>query len=186
MGEADMVIGERGRSSFQHRRRRPGKWLLGMLARFLTGRRIPDLNSGLRAMRRDMITRYLHLLPDGFSASTTMTIAALKRGRPVVWVPITAGSPLGDSQVHVLRDGFGTVLLILRLITLFDPLRIFLPAAALFLITGFISGVYYFFYGSYGGGVSVGSLLLLVTGMLLFFSGLLADQIAALRLERYE
>jgi glycosyltransferase involved in cell wall biosynthesis len=182
----DMVVGERARSSYRDSTRLPGKWALGRLANYLAGRRIPDLNCGLRVFRREVMLKYLHLLPDGFSASTTSTIALLKRGYAVSWIPITVRPRVGASSVRQIRDGFGTVLLMIRLIALFDPLRVFLPAGGVIFTGGMVSGVYYFFYGSYGGGVSVGSLLLLLTGMLLFFFGIVADQISALRLERYE
>ncbi|MBI4551943.1 MAG: glycosyltransferase family 2 protein [Candidatus Latescibacteria bacterium] len=182
----DMVVGVRTRDSHRESSRRAGKWFINRLADFLTRTRIPDVNSGLRAFRRETILKYLHLLPDGFSASTTSTIALTKRGCAVAWVPITTRRRTGTSRVRQVRDGFGAILLMTRLITLFDPLRVFFPAGAGMFVAGLLSGVYYFFYGSYGGGVSTGSLLLLLTGLLLFFFGLLADQIAALRLERYE
>lgn len=186
MTDHDMVVGARTPESHRESSRRAGKWVIDRLANFLTRIHIPDVNSGLRAFRRETIRKYLHLLPDGFSASTTSTIALLKRGYGVAWVPITTRRRTGTSSVRQLRDGFGTILLMIRLIALFDPLRVFLPAGAFVFVAGLISSVYYFFYGSYGGGVSTGSLLLLLTGILLFFFGILADQVAALRLERYE
>lgn len=186
MADHDMVVGARTRNSHRESSRRAGKWVITWLADFLTRTRIPDVNSGLRAFRRETIVKYLHLLPDGFSASTTSTIALLKRGYRIAWVPITTRRRTGTSRVRQVRDGFGTILIMTRLITLFDPLRVFLSAGAGMFAAGLLSGVYYLFYGSYGGGVSTGSLLLLLTGLLLFFFGLLADQVAALRLERYE
>ena len=183
----DMVVGLRSPDSAQSTWRRPGKWVLGKLANYLTRTRIPDLNSGLRAIRREVILKYLHLLPDGFSASTTSTIALIKRGYAIAWEPITAQQRTGgNSRVRQMQDGFGIVLLMIRLIALFDPLRVFLPAGAILFTGGMTSGMYYFFYGSYGGGISVGSLLLLLTSFLLFFFGIVADQISALRLEKYE
>ncbi|MBT5874704.1 MAG: glycosyltransferase family 2 protein [Candidatus Latescibacteria bacterium] len=183
----DMVVGLRGSGSARDAWRKPGKWVLGKLANYLSRTHIPDLNSGLRAVRRTVISKYLHLLPDGYSASTTSTMALIKRGYAIRWEPITALPRAGGaSSVRQMHDGLGVILLMIRLIALFDPLRVFLPTGALFFTGGVISGIYYFFYGSFGGGVSVGSLLLLLTGLLLFFFGIVADQISALRLEKYE
>lgn len=187
LGEAALAVGARGRDSHRDWLRTPGKAFLGMTANFLTGQRIPDLNSGLRAFRREAIGKYLHLLPDGFSASTTSTIALLKRGHAVTWVPIRTRARIGRSTVRQWRHGPTVLLLALRLVTLFDPLRVFLPPALLLMVGGSCTGVYYFFNDRTGiGGVSTGSLLLFLTGVILFFSGLLADQLSALRLERYE
>jgi glycosyltransferase involved in cell wall biosynthesis len=187
LGDAAMVVGARKRGSHRDWPRAPGKAVLGVTSNFLVGQRIPDLNSGLRVFRREVIMKYLHLLPDGFSASTTSTIALLKRGHAVAWVPIRTRVRTGRSMVRPWRHGPGALLLALRLITLFDPLRVFLPPALLLMGGGTLTGAYYFVYAPSGiGGVSTGSLLLYLTGVILFFSGLLADQLSALRLERYE
>ncbi len=179
LSSADMAAGVRGRDSHRPLKRRPGKWVLGLVADYLSRTKIPDLNCGYRAVRREAITPYLHLLPDGFSASTTTTILFLKKGMGVEWVPVKIRKTRTRSSVRIFRDGFDTVLLILRLITLFDPLRIFLPASALFAVTAVIWGGRYVLRGQ---GLSSASVFLLVSAALIFFFGLLADQVSALRL----
>lgn len=176
---ADMAAGVRGKGSHRPIGRRPGKWVLRVVADYLSRTKIPDLNCGYRAVRRSAILPYLHLLPDGFSASTTTTILFLKKGMAIDWVPVTIRKTKTKSSVKMFRDGFDTVLLILRLITLFDPLRIYLPASALCVVTAVIWGTRYVLRGQ---GLSLASMLLLISAALIFFFGLLADQVSALRL----
>ncbi len=179
LASADMAAGVRGRDSHRPLRRRPGKWVLGAVADYLSHTRIPDLNCGYRAVRREAIAPYLHLLPDGFSASTTTTILFLKKGMGIEWVPVTIRKTRTRSTVRIFRDGFDTILLILRLITLFDPLRIYLPASALLAVVAILWGGRYALRGL---GLSSASLFLLISAALIFFFGLLADQVSALRL----
>lgn len=179
---ADMIVGERMNLMHSPLWRMPGKWVIGLMANYLTGCRIPDLNSGLRLMRRDIVLRYLHLCPSGFSFSTTMTMALLSRGHDVVFVPIEVRKRVGRSTVS-LSTGLETTILILRIAALFGPLRIFVPASVLIGVAGMAWGLPIVLAGK---GVSVGSLLAIVTSILLFGLGLLCDQISQLRLERYE
>jgi glycosyltransferase involved in cell wall biosynthesis len=180
--DADMIVGARVDDSHAPLWRRPGKWLLSAMANYLSRRDIPDLNSGLRLMRRDVALKYLHLCPAGFSFSTTMTLALASRGWRIRYVPIEAARRIGHSTVSV-ATGLETMVLILRLVALFDPLRVFVPASALIAAIGVLWGAPYALMGR---GVSVGSLLAMVTALLLFGLGLLCDQISQLRLERYE
>lgn len=179
--ELDMVVGGRsGRHSPAWRM--PGKWWLNVLARHLSGRDIPDLNSGLRVYRRDVLTRYLHICPPSFSFTTTITLALLSRGWRVAYVPVRVNPRRGRSTVSV-ATGFSTMLLILRTVSLFNPLRVFVPAAAVAIGAGVVWGVPIALAGR---GVSVGAMLAIVTGVTLFGLGLLCDQISQLRLERFE
>ena len=179
---ADMVVGARQTVLHSPLWRMPGKWLLNLLANYLMRRRIPDLNSGLRLMRREVIGRYLHLCPDGFSFSTTSTLALLSRGYDVVYTPIRVAPRTGRSHVSI-QAGLDTIVLILRIAALFEPLRIFVPASLLSLLAGILWGIPYALAGR---GVSVGAMLAIVTGILMFGLGILSDQISQLRLERYE
>jgi glycosyltransferase involved in cell wall biosynthesis len=181
---ADAVLGWRQRGSHQPLSRRPGKLVLGWFVRYLTRTRIPDFNCGLRAIRREVLLRYLHLLPDGFSASTTSTIALLKRGYRVAWLPITVQPRIGKSSVRQVRDGLGTMMLIIRLVALFDPLRIFLPTAIVLMVVSLIYSVYEAI--RWGLGVPVAGATVFIGGMLCFFLGIICDQVSALRLERFE
>jgi glycosyltransferase involved in cell wall biosynthesis len=178
----DMVVGQRTALIHSPVWRMPGKWVLRALAAYLTRRSIPDLNSGLRVIRRDVAMRYLHLCPRGFSFSTTMTMALLTRGYGVRYVPIQVRQRTGKSMVSV-ATGFDTLVLALRISTLFNPLHLFVPASVFFGSIGILWGIPYALAGR---GVSVGSMLAIVTALLLFSFGLISDQISQLRLERFE
>jgi glycosyltransferase involved in cell wall biosynthesis len=179
---ADCVIGHRTQLVHSPLWRMPGKWFLTHLARVLTRKEIRDLNSGLRAMRRDVIMRYMHLCPAGFSFSTTSTFALASRGYRVEFVPIRVERRVGKSSVSV-ATGFQTILLILRLASLFNPLRVFLPLAFLFILGGAAWTVPYLLRGQ---GITVAAMLSVLTGVTLFGLGLICDQVAQLRLERFE
>ncbi len=182
--DLDMVVGARVGSGHTPVFRRPGKWLLGETANFLTKQKISDLNCGLRAVRKEVISRYLHLYPDGFSASTTATITFLMRRYAVAFEPIEVRQRVGVSTVSVMRDGFGTLVLIGRLIALFDPLRIFLPIA----VVSFLFSIAYSLVIALvvGKGVPVLGGIAFLFAIFCFLLGLICDQVSALRLERYE
>ena len=114
------------------RRRRPtarrlGNCALNWLASYLTGREIPDLTSGFRAARREYLREFLHLLPNGFSTPTTTTLAFIKAGYNVAFEPMEARQRVGTSKIRLARDGAKFLLIILKIVTIFSPLRIFLP-----------------------------------------------------------
>ena len=179
---ADCVIGQRTKLLHSSLWRMPGKWMITALARFLTQKKIKDLNSGLRILRKEVVARYMHLCPSGFSFSTTITVAMLARGYLVKWVPIEVVKRIGKSTVSV-ATGFQTIVLVLRLASLFNPLRVFLPLAMLAILLGVGWTIPY---ALRGGGVTVAAMLSIVVGILLFAAGLVCDQVAQLRLERYE
>jgi glycosyltransferase involved in cell wall biosynthesis len=180
--EHSLVIGQRVKLLHSPLWRMPGKWLLGFMASYFTGQRIPDLNSGLRVFRTEHVRRYLHLFPDGFSFSTTSTMVLLQRGYAVDHVPIEIRRRKGSSTVSA-RTGFDTLLLILRLVMLLNPLRLFLPVGALSIAGGVLWGIPYYLASR---GLTVTALLLILNGVLVILFGLLADQIAELRKERFE
>ena len=160
--------------------RQPGKRLLSWVANYLTQKKIPDLNSGLRAFRRTEFLRFQHLFPNGFSLSTTSTVCFFKENLNVVYVPIRINPRIGKSTVQI-SDAPRTFLLILRLIMLFSPLRIFLPASAFFGLLVIADMVYEFSVTGYITNKSTMALFSLMS--LTFFFGLLADQMAAIRRE---
>ncbi len=178
----DMVIGQRTNRFHSPLWRMPGKWLLRIMAQHLVRSRIPDLNSGLRVLRCDVAKKYLHLCPQGFSFSTTMTMALMSRGYNVEFVPIEVDKRVGSSTVS-LSTGLETLILLIRISVLFNPLRIFIPASFGIGLVGVLWGVPYAILGK---GVSIGSMLGIVTALSLFGLGLVADQISQMRLERYE
>lgn len=176
--DGEMVIGARtGRTTTAQRR--PGKWLLAQVAQFLVDQEIPDLNSGLRAFRREEALRYLPLLPNGFSLTTTLTLAMIKDGYSVDFVPIQIRLRSGGrSTVKFFRDGLKTLLLIMRAIMLFNPLKIFVPLSALLCVTGV---VYASLTLALTSNLSDAGMLLILSGLGALGLGLLADQIANLR-----
>jgi len=183
IGQHDMVVGTRSRDSYEPLLRRPGKFLMSALANFLAGVKIPDVNSGLRAFKRDVILRYLHLMPPGFSFSTTSTFAMLKSGRPVKWVPVKVKKRIGTSSVSQVRHGLQALLLMVRLTTLFEPLKVFLPVSAAFLLVaiGFLAANLVA-----GRNVPQTSVITSVSSVMVFLMGLVMDQVAALRREKHE
>ena len=170
----EMVVGARiGENVAIPLVRRPAKWLLGKLASYLAGRAIPDLNSGLRAMRRPLIERYEHLLPAGFSFTTTITLAALCRDHLVRYEPIDYRARTGDSKIRP-RHAFDFLLLILRTIIYFHPLKIFLPIGAVFMAGGLAKLAYDIHIGN----LSESAIFAMLSGGLVWSVGLLADLIA--------
>ncbi len=181
----DMVVGSRGQKSYVPHSRRPGKLILTKFANHLAGMDIPDVNSGLRMIRRNVLLKYIHLMPNGFSFSTTSTFAMLKSNRHIKWVPITVEKRIGTSTVRQWRHGPETMMLMLRLTILFEPLKVFIRAAmTLFLMTivSFIIDVFS------SGRLNVGdtTVFLGIATLMVFMFGLLCDQVSALRREIHE
>lgn len=174
----DMVIGERTDDSFQVKRRQKGKRFIRMVGEMLVEQKLPDYNSGFRGFDRKLIAEMLHIMPNGFSFSTTSTLAFLKEGYTIGTFPIVVKERVGrSSNVKFMKDGSKTLLLLMRIIMLFNPLKIFFPTSVLTFFTGIAWGVAgYFAVGRFPNSAT----LISVMGMLLFFIGLLADQIALL------
>jgi glycosyltransferase involved in cell wall biosynthesis len=169
----DMAVGSRTGSQVHIPwMRRPAKWVLSVLANRVAGRKIPDLNSGLRAFRRDLGLRYIHLYPEGFSFTTTLTLALMSDGCEVRYLPIDYMRRAGQSKIHPLRDTFNFLVLIIRVAAYFNPLRIFLPATFL---SGLISLYLLAYYFWKDGGVSDTGVLASIVTLLIFMMGILAD-----------
>lgn len=181
MSNADAALGSRTADSYIPFSRKGGKRLLSWLTNYLARTTIPDLNCGLRAIKREVLLDYLHLLPSGFSASSTTTMFLLKEGYDVSFVPITIKKRIGTSTVRPFKHGLEVALLMVRLTVLFDPFRVFGPASVLLFLAGIGWGLQYMIQGR---GLSVGALFLMISAGLVFFFGLLTDQVAALRRER--
>jgi len=174
----DMVIGERNKNTPQDRTRSLGKKIIRIVGEYLVEQPLPDFNSGFRIFDRTLMLGILHLLPNGFSFSTTSTLAFLKEGYSVGTVPIQSFIREGrKSTVRFFRDGAKTILLILRIIMLFNPLKIFAPVSILLILCGLGFGIYgYIFFSRF----SNSAVLVTLMGVMMFFIGLLADQIAML------
>lgn len=178
LGMYDMVVGARtGENVAAPLVRKPAKWVLRKLASYLAGRHIPDLNSGLRVMRKSLIARFVHLLPSGFSFTTTITLAALCSGSLVKYIPIDYHARIGKSKIRPTH-AFDFTLLIIRTIVYFNPLKVFIPLGALF----FLGGMSKFFYDLYIGNLSETAVLGFIGAAILWAVGLLSDQIAKVAL----
>lgn len=180
--EHDLVAGHRVRWLHSSAWRLPGKWLLRQLSSYIVRQRIPDLNCGLRLYHSDVILRYLHLCSDAYSFTATSMVLLIYWRHRVAFVPVDVLPVAGRGRVTV-RTGLDTLMLLLRIATLLDPLRVFLPISAGVFLAGIAWGTPYALAGH---GVSVGALLLMLTALLLFAVGLLSDQIAQLRKEQLE
>jgi len=168
----EMVVGARlGKSVQIPLARRPAKWFLRRLASYLAGQNLPDINSGLRLMRRSLVQRYLTLLPDGFSFTTTITLAAACDGHAVAYVPIDYHARLGSSKIRA-RHAYDFTLLILRTIVFFNPLKVFIPAGALLAL----AGVGKFVYDVTQRDLRESLLVALLGPLIIWAVGLLADQ----------
>ena len=177
---SDMVVGARiGKSVKVPLIRRPAKWFLRKLAGYLAGQRLPDLNSGLRLMRKSLIERYLHLLPQGFSFTTTITLATACNGHAVTYIPIDYHARLGQSKIRP-RHAFDFTLLILRTIVFFNPLKVFIPLGTVVALAGIAKLVYDIIQGN----LSESAVLALLAALLIWSVGLLADQNARLGTHR--
>jgi len=191
MNDNDMVVGARGKDSYTPLIRRPGKWILSKVANYLAQTNIPDLNSGFRAFRKEVALRFLHILPNGFSFTTTLTLALFKEGHNTAYVPITTTPRVGTSTVNPIRDGINTLMLIVRIVALFDPIRVFLPMSiALFLLgVAYWIGSGIFRYASHlepAFHIPSGAVTAILASIIVFMFGILADQVSAIRREKYE
>ena len=180
LGEFDLVVGARRAATPATLARRSGNALLNALASYLTGRRIPDLTSGFRGIRRDVLREFLHLLPNGFSTPTTTTLACIKAGYNVAFEPIDAGVRVGHSKMRVAREGTRFLLILLKVITIFSPLRIFAPISAIAGAGGAVYGVVNFITA---GRIPNGAVIMLLFAVIVFLVGLVSEQIAALRIQ---
>ncbi len=168
----DMVVGARTRKAVRiPLARRPAKWFLGLLASYLAGQKLPDLNSGLRLMRKDLIERYLHLLPSGFSFTTTITLAAACNDHLVEYVPIEYHARLGTSKIRPWH-AYEFLLLILRTIVFFNPLKVFIPLGAV----SALAGIAKFAYDITQNDLSESAILAMLAALIIWTVGLLADQ----------
>jgi glycosyltransferase involved in cell wall biosynthesis len=180
LGEYDLVIGARSKATQATHARRFGNGALNSLASYLTGREIPDLTSGFRAARREHLREFLHLLPNGFSTPTTTTLAFIKAGYNVAFEPVEARSRVGDSKIRFMQDGVKFLMIILKIVTIFSPLRVFLPISLAAFLVGAAYGIATVATQSK---IPNGAVLLIMFSVIVFLVGLVSEQIAALRFE---
>ncbi len=176
--EADMVVGDRGAAMRNVPLvRKPAKWVLNTLANYLAQRKINDLNSGLRVFRREALVPFVPLLPEGFSFTTTITLCMVCSHLEVVYHPIAYGRRIGQSKIRAV-DFFTFVLLVLRVIMLFSPLRVFLPLGLVLMLAGLGKLAY----DLTNWNLSESAILGIVSGLGAWSLGLIADMIARLHL----
>jgi glycosyltransferase involved in cell wall biosynthesis len=176
----DLVVGARSARTQASAARRAGNRVLSLIASYLTEQPIPDLTSGFRAARRDRLLEFLHLLPNGFSTPTTTTLAFIKAGYSVRFEPVEASQRQGASKIRLGPDGARFLLILLKVITIFSPLRIFLPVSAASFGVGAAYGIWTAVTQSH---VTNSSVLLILFSAVVFLVGLVSEQISALRFE---
>jgi glycosyltransferase involved in cell wall biosynthesis len=180
LGEYDLVVGARVADGQASAARHFGNLVLNRLATYLTGRDIPDLTSGMRAARSSCLREFLHLLPNGFSTPTTTTLACIKAGYSVRFEPIETKARVGQSKIRLVSDGASFFLILLKVITVFSPLRIFLPISAAAFALGAAYAVWTAITQHH---ITNSSVLLIVLAVVIFLVGLVSEQISALRSE---
>ncbi len=177
----DMIVG--AREGYQGPFiRQPGKKLLIWTANYLVQKKIPDLNSGFRLIKKNLFTRFSHIFPNGFSLTTTITLAFFKEGLNIKYIPIKINKRNGKSMIRPIH-GLEALMIIFRTITLFSPLKIFLPASFFFFILSLIISISQSI-SLKSFNISDTTILFFVFSLFLFFFGLLADQISAIRREK--
>ncbi len=175
----DMVVGARHADTHASIGRWGANAIYNRVAGWMVGRKIEDLTSGFRAVRADKFREFLHLLPNGFSYPTTITMAFFRSGYTVAYAPIHAharGSH-GKSHINLLRDGTRFFLIIFKIGTLYSPLKVFFPVSLVHFLVGI--GHYAYTYFSYGRFTNMSALLLIVS-VLIFLIGLVSEQITML------
>ncbi len=156
--------------------RRPAKWLIRKLACYLTGHKIPDLNTGLKAFRREEMLRWLWVVPDGFSCVTTMTLAFLTNGYAVKYVPTRYRPRIGRSKFRPVKDTLAYLGTVLRMVLYFRPLKVFLPLSGLMIAAGVLKSVLSF---AWTGSMQESDIVIVVAGFMTCMLGLLAEVIVA-------
>jgi len=154
--------------------KRAARWILRKMVHVLTGVMVPDLNSGMRVFKKKLYEEFKHLLPMGFSFTTTLTVASLYSGYQTKFIPIPYFVRIGKSNIKPIKNFLGFTMLIFRLASYFEPLRFFLPLAGIIFTTGFLKGVVDFVNQGYLGNLSVS---LMVSSVQIAITGIVCDVI---------
>jgi len=176
--DADMIVGSRKNIKSASVARGVGKTIIRSIAKLLMNIPIYDINSGMKIYNTQLAQNYLHFLPGNMSFSDVITLTFINNRHLVLEEPISLKERYAGTSTIGIKTAFDTVLEILNVIILFNPMRIFIPLAMVFLAVGFTWGSYIFFQGR---GVSVGANTLLVSGTIIFLLGLIAEQLSAIR-----
>lgn len=171
----DQVIGARREEMGTHKFMRSfAKFIIRKIAEFLTGAKIPDLNTGLRAFKKDIVMKHIHLIPNGFSCVSTISLIYLTNGYDVKYIPIDYYKRIGKSKFHPIKDTSRYLLTVLRIVTYFNPLKTFITMAGILFASGIIKSVYDLaVYGT----MQESDIILLITAVIIAALGMLADLI---------
>jgi len=184
VGTHDMVVGARTKESQTSLHRDLANKVYNAFASYVCNRRIEDLTSGFRAVKAHAVRAFLYLLPNTYSYPTTLTLAVVRSGRSLKYVPVTTARRVGRSKIKLLRDGVRFFMIILRIATLFSPMKVFLPVSALMFLTGVGYGLVRILYLDTRYGPT--SAMLMTMAVVVFMVGLVSEQVAQLRFDRAE
>ncbi len=177
----DMVVGARSQGSKSSFHRAMANKLYNWFASYVTKFKVRDLTSGFRLMKKEVAQQYIYLLPNTFSYPSTLTLAYLRSGRSLKYVPIQTLARKGKSKIKLLSDGARFLLIISKVATLFSPLRVFLPISVLL----FLTGIFYYLYTFVTAGRFTNmSALLFTSSLMIFMMGLISEQISQMRYDR--
>jgi glycosyltransferase involved in cell wall biosynthesis len=182
VGPYDMVVGARTGDSDTQVHRDIANTAYNWFASYVCGRRIEDLTSGFRAIKADVARGFVYLLPNTFSYPTTITLATVRGGHSLTYVPIRTAKRVGRSKIRLLRDGTRFLMIILKIATFFSPLKVFVPASVAMFLLGFGYGLFkVLVLGSRYGPTSA---MVMTMSVLVFLVGLVSEQVAQLRFDR--
>jgi glycosyltransferase involved in cell wall biosynthesis len=184
MDRFDMVVGARTADSDAHLHRNLANGFYNLFTSYICKRKIEDLTSGFRAVRAEIARSFVSLLPNTFSYPTTITMAVVRAGYSLAYVPIKANRRVGKSKIRLLADGSRFFLIIVKIATLFSPMRVFLPVSALMFLTGVGYGLFKILF--MGGRYGPTSAMLMTMAVVVFMVGLVSEQVAQLRYDRSE
>ncbi len=184
LGPYDLVVGARSSGSQASVHRTLANGVYNMLATYVSDRKIDDLTSGFRAIKAPLAREFVNLLPNTFSYPTTMTLAVIRSGYSLVYVPFAAPAREGTSKIRIFRDGIRFFLIILKIATLFAPLKIFLPTSMVMFFSGLGWGLFKIFvlHTRYG----PTSAMLMTIAIVVFLMGLVSEQVTQLRFDHLD
>ncbi len=180
-GDYDLVVGARDSSGQASIKRRVANWCYNKLASFITNFNVLDLTSGFRVFNRKTVTQFLPLFPNSFSYPTTSTLAYLRNGYTVKYIPVTVLKRTGESKIRIIRDGTRFLLILIRIATLYSPLKIFLPVSFMFILTGLLNYIYTYIVASRFTNMSA---MLISMGIITFLLGMISEQITQVHYDR--
>lgn len=172
-----MVVGARLKNSHASYLRMIANSIYNKLASWVTGHEILDLTSGFRIVKRSTFIKYLYMLPNGFSYPTTSTMAFFRAGHPIAYININAKKRIGQSHINPLKDGVRFLIIIMKIASLYSPLKVFIPISTLFMLAGLSN--YLYTYITYGRLTNM-SVFMLMSGLIIFMFGLFSEQLTVL------